>query len=239
MKASSGNHNAELPFVFINMAMTADGKIATANRRVDSFSSADDQVHLLELRATADAVMAGARTVGSDAVNLGPGPAKYRRLRLRRGLGEYNLRVIVTGSGSITPSAGIFRRRFSPIIILTTERIARARLRRLQTWADEVKVCGESEVDFPAALRWLARQWRVRRLLCEGGGQLNSALFHQDLVDEINLTICPRLFGGRTAPTIADGAGALHLDDAPEFQLRSMKRKGEELFLVYRQARCA
>ena len=75
-----------LPFVLVNMAMTADGKIATANRVVSSFSSRRDQKHLLELRATADAVMAGARTADLNAVNLGPGPAKYRHRRVRRSL---------------------------------------------------------------------------------------------------------------------------------------------------------
>ena len=63
----------KLPFVLVNMAMTADGKIATANRAVSSFGSARDHEQLLELRATADAVMAGARTVDSAAINLGPG----------------------------------------------------------------------------------------------------------------------------------------------------------------------
>ena len=233
MKTALQPQSPKLPFVLLNMAMTADGKIATSNRRLNSFSSERDQKHLLELRATADAVMAGARTIASEGVNLGPGPARYRQLRLRRGLREYNLRIIVTGSGSIAPSAAIFRDRFSPILILTTERISRARLARLQALADEVKVLGEREVDFQAALRWLACQWQVRRLLCEGGGELNGALFAQRLVDEINLTICPKLFGGRRAPTIADGLGTLRLRDAPEFQLRSKQLKGQELFLVY------
>ena len=53
----------KMPFVFINMAVTADGKIATANRAVHSFGSARDLEHLYELRATADAILCGARTV--------------------------------------------------------------------------------------------------------------------------------------------------------------------------------
>ena len=65
-----------LPFVLVNMAMTADGKIATADRASASFGSRRDQEHLLELRATADAVMAGARTVMSGDIKLGPGPAR-------------------------------------------------------------------------------------------------------------------------------------------------------------------
>src|SRR5271165_1355459 len=97
------------PFILINMAMTADGKIATANRSVSTFGSPRDHEHLLELRATADAVMAGARTVDAGPVNLGPGGAKYCRWRIRHGLAEYNLRVIVTGSGTVNPRAEIFK----------------------------------------------------------------------------------------------------------------------------------
>ena len=114
------------------MAMTADGKIANANRAVSSFSSRRDQSHLLELRATADAVMTGARTADTNPVNLGPGPAKYRRVRLRRGLAEYNLRIIVSRTGSVNPKAHVFQRTFSPIIILTTHRASARRLKRLR-----------------------------------------------------------------------------------------------------------
>ena len=136
------------------MAMTADGKIATANRAVSSFGSARDHEHLLKLRATADAVMAGARTVDSAAINLGPGPARFRRLRLKNGLAAYNVRVIVTGSGSLNPKAEIFKHRFSPIIILTTGRASKARLLQLQAIADEVKICGRREINFRAGHRF-------------------------------------------------------------------------------------
>jgi riboflavin-specific deaminase-like protein len=228
--------NPALPFVFINVAMTADGKIAPADRHFVPFGGPDDRQHLLELRAAADAVMSGARTIDSDRVNLGPGPARYRRLRLRRGLAEHNLRVIVSGAGTIDPQAEIFKHRFSPIIILTTGRIARSRLARLRALADEVKICGATELDFSEALAWLRKKWKVRRLLCEGGGELNGALFQAGLVSEVHITLCPILLGGRTAPTLADGAGVAKLADAARFRLMSMKRTGSALFLVYRRA---
>src|SRR5579859_7408623 len=107
-----------LPFVLINVATTLDGKLAPANRKFVPFGSPLDRQLLLELRAGADAVMAGARTVDLLPVNLGPGPARYRRQRLRNGLAEYNLRIVVSGSGTLNPKAAIFRRRFSPIIVL-------------------------------------------------------------------------------------------------------------------------
>jgi 2,5-diamino-6-(ribosylamino)-4(3H)-pyrimidinone 5'-phosphate reductase len=238
MKTATHNHprSTPLPFVLINMAMTADGKIATANRAISSFSSRRDHDHLLALRATADAVMAGARTVDLNPINMGPGPAKYRRLRQRRGLAEFNLRVIVSRSGTVATNAEIFRRRFSPIIILTTRRASARRLSKLRAVASEVKVCGATEIDLREALRWLRRQWGVKRLLCEGGGELNDALFRAGVVDELHLTICPTIFGGRTAPTIVDGIGAGSLARAGRLRLKSATRSADELFLVYSKA---
>ncbi len=233
MKSGLKVGGSERPFVLVNMAMTADGKIATANRALSSFSSRRDREHLLELRATVDAVLAGARTVDSNPVHLGPGPVKYRQLRLKRGLAGCNLRVIASGSGTVKPNAAIFRHRFSPIIILTTERASNCSRRKLQALADEIIVCGARDIDFGAALRWLRRHWGVKRLLCEGGGELNGALFRCGLVDELHLTLCPKIFGGRVAPTIADGLGSPTLAAAAPFRLRSAKQFGNELFLVY------
>jgi len=225
--------DSERPFLYLNLAMTADGKIATANRAVSSFSSRRDREHLLELRTTADAVMSGARTVDLNLVTLGPGPARFRRQRLRRGLAEYNLRIIVSGAGSIDPRAEVFKKRFSPIIILTTRRASAGRRERLRRLADEVKICGAREIDFRRALRWLRQKWGVKRLLCEGGGEVNDALFRAGVVDELHLTVCPRIFGGRTAPTIADGVGWRRLAQAAKLRLKSARREGDEMFFVY------
>lgn len=222
-----------IPFTFINMAMTADGKIAPANRQFVPFGSERDHERLLELRATADAVMCGARTVDSYPVNMGPGGEKYRKQRLKRGLAENNLRIIVTGSGSLNPDAEIFKHTFSPIIILTTERAPKSRLSKLRSRGAEIKICGETEVDFPEALRWLRKEWNVKRLLCEGGGEVNDALFRRHLVNEVYVTLCPCIFGGRNAPTLSDGQGFEKLSDAVQLKLKQMKRIGDELYLLY------
>ncbi len=228
-----------LPYVVVNMSMTADGKIASQNRRVCSFGSARDRLQLFELRATADAVMAGARTVDSDCVDLGPGRERFRKARLKRGLTEYNLRVVVSRLGSVDPKARVFQRRFSPIIVLTTGKASASRLRRLKTLADEVKICGSNDVNFRKALSWLRKKWGVKRLVCEGGGELNDALFRAGLVDELRLTICPLILGGREAPTLADGIGAASLAKAARLELQSAKKVRGEMFLVFRAGRRA
>jgi riboflavin-specific deaminase-like protein len=213
--------------------MTADGKIASANRVVSSFGSRRDLETLYALRATADAVMAGARTVDGAPVDLGPGPARFRGERRRRGLAEFNLRVIVSGSGSVNPTARIFRRRFSPILVLASARISRRRLRVLRGLADDVLVSDGEDLDFAQALRWLRRRWNVGRLICEGGGELNTALLRAGLVQQTHLTICPLLLGGRAAPSIADGPDSLSLARATNCRLRSWRRVADEQFLVY------
>ena len=233
MSPKSKARSPKLPFVFVNMAMTADGKIATANRAVHTFGSQKDLRHLYELRATADAIICGARTVEISESIMGNGGEKFRIQRLKNGLADFPLRVIVSGSGTIDPTAKIFQKGSAPIIVLTTQRASAKTIARLRGLANEVKVFGETEINFNAALHWLRTQKKVKRLLCEGGGELNAALFRASLVDEIHLTLCPKIFGGRTAPTIADGSGFATLALAEKFQLASAKNFKGELFTVF------
>ncbi len=128
--------------------------------------------------------------------------------------------------------AEIFRHRFSPIIVLAPGRIPYKLLRQLQGVADEVKVFGEKEIDFNAALRWLRERWKVKRLLCEGGGALHGTMVRASLVDELHLTICPKIFGGRSAPTIAEGGNIVKLANTTKFRFISAKQVGDELFVV-------
>lgn len=237
------------PFVLVNMAMTADGKITSAAHSISSFSSRVDRLHLLQLRAGADAVMAGARTVSLDPTTLGPGGKRFREKRLREGLAEFNLRVVVSGSASVSPDAEVFKHRFSPIILLVRKDAPEERLSRLRPLVQEIKAFGEAELNLAEALHWIWKEFGVKRLVCEGGGDLNFALFQQGLVDELHLTICPFVMGGAEAPTICDGAGIPGLSDAVQLELKSMRRAksyidrtrgfgpGElrpgELFLVY------
>ena len=222
-----------LPFVFSNFAITADGKIAFASRQYVPFAGKRDQQHMMELRATADAVMSGARTVDLSPATLGTGGRKYQQQRLKRGLREYNLRVIVSGSGSINPHAEIFKHKFSPLIVLTTARATAKARQRLEQLGALVKICGREQINFRSAFRWLRTKWNVKRLLCEGGGELHDAIIRAGLLDELHLTISPKIFGGRTAPTLADGVGFPRLSEAAQFKLKSAKRIGDEMFLIY------
>lgn len=234
MSLKSKVQSPKLPFVFSNFAMTADGKIAFASKNFTPFGSERDREHMMELRATADAVICGATTVDVTETILGTGGAKYRKQRLKNGLPEFPLRVIASGSGSIDLNANIFKKRFSPIVVLTTERISKAKLKSLRAVA-EAEIFGKTKIDFHAAFRWLRNKWKIKRLLCEGGGELHGALIRADLLDELHLTICPTVFGGKNAPTIADGENVKRLIDAKPFKLKSFQRIGDEIFTIWRR----
>jgi len=72
----------------------------------------------------------------------------------------------------------------------------KAALDRLRERGAKVHVSGQQEIDFARALLWLRKQWKIKRLLCEGGGELNQALFRAGLVDELHLTICRESLAG-------------------------------------------
>jgi riboflavin-specific deaminase-like protein len=222
-----------LPFTFVNVAMSADGKLAPASGEYVPFGSTADKELLLEIRTKADAVMCGARTVEAFPMNLGPGGKRFRDQRLRSGRESYNLRIIVSGSGSVDLNSEIFKHRFSPILILTTESAGSARLREMERAGAELHISAGHKIDFQSAFQWLFDAWKVRTLLCEGGGALNGSLFDQQLVDEVYLTICPLLIGGRSSPTMADGDGALNLASAVPMVLKSRELRNGEIFLRY------
>jgi riboflavin-specific deaminase-like protein len=225
---------AKLPFVYVNVAMTADGKLAPANRHFVPFSSRRDQERMMRLRSEAEAVLSGARTVDMGKVDLGPGGRKWQKKRLEAGLAEFNLRIIVSGSASVNPDAHIFKTRFSPIILLVNRTAPQSRVKRLSKLVDDIHLSEGDSICFRTAFEWLREKWKVKRLLCEGGGEVNAPIFLEGLVDELHLTIAPIIFGGRNAPTQADGEGVARLDQAVKLHLKHLEKIGNELYTVYR-----
>lgn len=221
------------PEVFINMGMSSDGKIATANRRIQTFGSEEDEERLFALRATADAVMSGSNTVNTANYDLGTGGEKFCRIREANRLEKHNLRIIVSGRGNIDPEAAIFQHKFSPIIILVTDLCSELKLEALRKRTPHVHAFGESAIDWERAFAFLHEEWGVRRLACEGGSTLNDEIMRGGWVKELYLTISPVIVGGAAAPTICGGLGIDRLDLAVRFQLKKMRKTDKEVFLDF------
>ena len=225
------SHIRNRPFVIATFAMTADGKVTTKNFGPVDFTSREDKLHLFRQRALADAVLLGHTSLERDNVRLGV-PAELQELRIKRGQSRSPLRVIVSNKGRIDDRLKIFQSDISPIIIFSTKRMPLKNQDALRKKAT-LQLTSAREVDLAAMLKTLRNQYKVRTLACEGGPTLFRALLERDLVDQLNLTIAPYMFGGAEAPTLT-GLTKEFLPASVHCSLIEMRTVGDECFLTYR-----
>jgi riboflavin-specific deaminase-like protein len=189
-------------------------------------------MHLFRQRALGDAVLIGHSTLKQDNVRLGLPQAELREARIARGQTPYPLRVIVSNEGRIDPNLKIFQSDISPIVIFSTLRMP-ARRQKLLRQKATVHLSDAPSVDLTWMLEQLRLEYKIRFLACEGGATLFRALLQEDLVDQLNLTIAPYLFGGADAPTLT-GLSKEFFPQTIKCSLTEMRTVGEECFLTYR-----
>ena len=226
------NRETWRPFVAVTFAMTVDGKITTRNFSPVDFTSREDKTHLFRQRALGDAVLIGHSTLKHDNVRLGLPDPKMREERVARGQTPYPLRVIVSNEGRIDASLKLFQAAISPILIFSTLRMP-ARYQKALREKATLHLSDAGTVDLAWMLRQLKHDYGVRTVACEGGATLFRALLEADLVDQLNLTIAPYLFGGANAPTLT-GLSKDFLPRSVRCSLTDMRVIGEECFLTYR-----
>ena len=188
------------PFVVATFAMTADGKVTTRNFVPVDFTSREDKLHLFRQRALADAVLLGHTSLKRDNVRLGI-PADLQQARIKQKKSPAPLRVIVSNKGRIDSRLKIFQSAISPILIFSTTRMPKKTRTALEGKAT-LHLTDCDEIDLAAMLKTLRRKYKVRALACEGGPTLFRSLLERGLVDQLNLTIAPYMFGGVKAPTL-------------------------------------
>ncbi|MCZ2287908.1 MAG: dihydrofolate reductase family protein [Anaerolineales bacterium] len=194
------------PFVFINAAVTADGKIDTRERRGATISSARDKARVDRLRAGADAVMVGGKTLLEEDPRLTVKSEALRAERAARGLSPNPMKVGIVSNADELPDGDFVNFGAARVVIFAAERTSKARVESLRSRGVEVYVHDAPRVDLVEALRVL-RGLGVERLMVEGGGTLNFELLRLGLVDELTIYVAPMIFGGESAPTLADGVG--------------------------------
>jgi 2,5-diamino-6-(ribosylamino)-4(3H)-pyrimidinone 5'-phosphate reductase len=207
--------NMNRPFVFINVAMTADGKIDTFERKGAAISSAKDKERVDKLRAESDAVLVGGRTLLNEDPKLTVKSESLRAERLAKGLSANPMKVGVATKADIKPDSNFLKIGPARIVIFTTQKTSIEQINLLRAHHAEVFVHETPRVDLPSALGTL-KGLGVNRLMVEGGGTMNFELIKLGLVDEVTAYVAPMIFGGANAPTMADSLGvpseaALHL----------------------------
>ncbi len=203
---------ADRPMVFINMVSTIDGKILSGGRNEPvHLGSAADQATMHALEGMADGVLIGAGTL---------------RATPRINIPKHVSRFCATASGKVDAGHNFFTDAPDKARLITTSGVE-STVPKLE--------CGESEVDWPLAMTKI-KELGIEKLLCEGGSELNASLLTLDIVDEIFLTMAPKIRLGRDIPTIA-GGDALEKEHLLRFTLVSVLPVGDEVFLRYRRHR--
>lgn len=215
--------------------MTVDGKIATASGD-SKISSKEDLIRVHKLRASVDAVIVGISTILADDP----------RLTVRHVNGKNPARVIVDSKARIPIDSQIMRT--APkirTIIAVTDQAPEEKVHKLEDMGAEVLVIREGKRGESAAvphgvdLKELFRrldEMGMKKILVEGGGELNWSLLHLGLVDELTVTVAPKIAGGRLATTLVEGDGVDEMSQGIKLKLKHVEqdKKTGELVLHYR-----
>jgi 5-amino-6-(5-phosphoribosylamino)uracil reductase len=215
----------ERPYLIANFVVSADGR-ATVGGRSGPLGDDGDHAVFHGLREQVEAVLAGTRTLDTEHYGrLVRSPERVER-RLERGLTQTPLLCIITRSGTLPDDIPLLADPESSVIVYTgmpLEIAAEASV--------EVVQVDPAELTPLAVLRHLRRDRGIRSILCEGGPTLFAALVHARAVDELFLTVAPKLAGGGTGPAITAGP---ELPEPSELELAWVLERAGSLFLRYR-----
>jgi riboflavin-specific deaminase-like protein len=188
------------PYTIVNFVASADGHAAFRGRSRWLSDDADREL-FHGLRERVDAVMAGTGTLRAERYGRMVRDPERRARRASAGLHPEPLSVIFTRSGDVPTGIPLFSDPGSRVVVFTPSTLDRAGL------AAEVDVVrlDAGELTLTTMMRLLRAAYDVRSLLCEGGPTLFGALLQENLVDELFLSLAPKLTGGGTAPAITAG----------------------------------
>lgn len=217
--------------LFVNMAVSVDGRITTRTREHFALGSEHDRRLMDELRTRADAVIVGAGTVRHDGW---PMLIRYDDLcekRVRRRRSPHPVNVVLSRALDLPVRSRFFQSPAAERIVFTTRQAPAARVKRFLRVADVVVLPGRTLAPATVVAQLHARG--LYHLLLEGGGETHFSFAQAGLVDRLYVTVTPRLIGGHGAPTLLDGKGFLQRSHL-RLELESLRRKGDEVFLRYR-----
>ena len=220
------------PYTIVNMAMSADGKISSGERRQVRISGPDDRGRVDRLKAGSDAVMVGIGTILADNPSLTVKSEDLRRERVLSGKAENPARIVVDSKGRTPLSADILHKGEGERIIAVSERAGKEATTRFQGLATVI-IAGSEEVDLPLLMARLHDRG-IGRLMVEGGGTLIASLFAHGLVDEFLTFVGNLIIGGADAPTPVDGRGFLNDNEFVRLSIMDVGEVGEGVLLRWR-----
>lgn len=219
------------PFIYINSAVSLDGKISTFERKQVKISNELDIERVDRLRAESDAILVGSNTAAIDDPKLTVKSEGLRKERVNKGLSENPVKVMVGGVRDLKLNSDFLDYGNTEKIIFTTKKEDPKKIRVLRKKA-RVFTLGETQVDLREMVGVLS-ELGINKIMVEGGGTLNYRMLKEGLVDEIYVAVAPKIFGGGSAPTLADGEG-FNEQDILNLELIDMNKLGEVIVLRYK-----
>jgi riboflavin biosynthesis pyrimidine reductase len=108
--------------------------------------------------------------------------------------------------------------------VLCSKATPRSYIEHLQIEGIPYVIAGESHVDLQAALKEVKEGYRVKRIVCQGGGAINGALLRAGLVNEISVLMTPFAVGGIDTPTLFDAPNLISAEYMTRLKLLTCKR---------------
>jgi 2,5-diamino-6-(ribosylamino)-4(3H)-pyrimidinone 5'-phosphate reductase len=214
--------------ITLNAAMTVDGKIATISGD-SAISSRDDLKRVHKLRASADGIIVGISTVLADNPRL---TVRLARKRVKR---KDPARIVIDSTGKIPLDSRILLTAYRIKTIVAVTKLAHIdTLSKIKKTGAIVIVSGRQTVNLKKVFS-IIKQMGIRKILVEGGGEINWSLLRLGIVNELIVTIAPKIVGGRQATTLVEGEGYRRISRGIKLHLKQAQiQNNGELVLHYK-----
>ncbi|MDI3337096.1 bifunctional diaminohydroxyphosphoribosylaminopyrimidine deaminase/5-amino-6-(5-phosphoribosylamino)uracil reductase RibD [Defluviimonas aestuarii] len=213
------------PMVTLKLAMSLDGRIATASGESKWITGPEARRRVHAMRATHDAVLVGGGTARADDPDL----------RVRdMGVAHQPVRVVAAGSLDL-PEGSVLARtaRDVPVWLVHGADAPKARRDAWQAAGARLFDCAEGTGGLdPAAMLAALGAAGLTRVFCEGGGQLAASLLSAGLIDEIALFTAGLALGADARPGLGP-LGLTALAGAERFRLTSVERVGADTLSLW------
>jgi riboflavin-specific deaminase-like protein len=223
--ASPESASGDRPYVLVNFIASADGRSAFHGRS-GGLGDDGDRAMFHGLRERVDAVLVGTRTAGVEGYGRILSRPERRERRAAAGRTPEPLACLVSRSGMIPAEIRLFAEPEARVVVFSS---IEPSLEGAQAQVDVIRL-DPGELTLTTVLRRLRSDYGVELLLCEGGPMLFGSLLEENLVDELFLTVAPKLASGSAGPTITSGP---ELPELRDLELAWVLERDNSLYLRY------
>ena len=216
-----------MPWVVAKWAMTLDGAIATHGQDSKWISNEQSRGVVHQLRSGMDAVIIGIGTAVADDPHL------TTRLQSGSSPARIATRVVMDRSCRLSPESNLVQSiEAGPVMIAASDQADQARVLELRAAGCEVLLIPTQELS--CSLKYTLVELGKRRytnVLVEGGGHLLGHAFDEDLIDQVDCFIAPKIVGGMGAVRPIAGSGKSLMSEARQLRRMTVTCLGDNVHI--------